>query len=161
MRSSYIDIKRELVVSSIRLETLLNEKENLHQIYLGIHSPSFEEQVHTNENKDKVIAYLYELESKKRVSGLSLSEEIEKEQYTIDNLNHALKRLESVMREDDTIEGKLFNEIVFNGTRTKKAIRNVARKEYYSERQVWRIYQNIKSDIRLAIDGGTNDDCRN
>lgn len=158
MRNCYIDLKREQVASGIRLETLMNEKEILSQAYLGIHSPSFEEQIHTNENKDKVVQYLYELETKKRISGLSLSEEIEKEQYTFDNLNHALKRLESVMREDDTIDGKLFNEIVFNGLGIKKAIKKVARNEYYSERQIWRIYRQIRSDIRLAINGGKGND---
>ena len=145
----YTDTKIEYEIAKMRLNTLLNKKEEIYIKYFGIKSPSkFSEVPLSHSYEDKMVEYLNEVEIEKR-NGLTLQEEIESIKKEIARLEAVLKEMEIRLAKLNGIEDKLYYEIVVNKKKVTEAVEYIAETCYTSDKNVWKTYYpKIKDDIR-------------
>lgn len=145
----YTDTKIEYELAKMRLNTLLNKKEEIYTKYFGIKSPSkFSEVTISHSYKDKMIEYLNELEEEKR-NGVTLQEEIENVKKEIERLEAVLNDMEKRLAKLNGIEDRLYYEIVVNKKKVTEAVEYIADTFYLTDRTVWKnYYSKIKGDIK-------------
>ena len=153
--SYYTDTKIEYELASKRLKILQERKEEIWQKYFGIKSPQWDKITVASSypNEDKMVLYLSEIERESNNSP-SLVESIAKAESDVLWLKNAISDMEMVLAKTDTIEGKLYYLIAVKQMSVNKAIKEVAEKEYMSEKNIWKTYYpKIKDQIRKLRKG--------
>lgn len=146
----YTDTLIEYKLAKLRLKHLLEKKEELYVMYLGLKSPQLGEEAPqvSKVNRDKMIAYLNALEEV-RYNGLSLNEEIKIVSNEVDTLESIVESMTKSISSLEGIEGKLYYEIVVNNRKPTDAVKYIAESEHISEPVIWHKYYNkIKYDIK-------------
>ncbi|MDO4378962.1 MAG: hypothetical protein Q4C64_07540 [Erysipelotrichia bacterium] len=147
----YTDTVVEYELAKLRRKSLLEKKEEIYVKYFGIKSSSrFDSeppQANTSVNRDKMVLYLNEIELVEH-NGVTLKQEIETVEMQIKRLENEIAEMERLLSKLDSIEGKLYFEIVVNRKKVSEAVSCVADKYYTSESSIWHTYYpKIKGDI--------------
>lgn len=146
--SSYIDTLNELKILNARLDYLMQKQHELAVKFLGVKSPSLDGMPKTSGDKDKMIEYLFEFEQRQQSNGKSLKEETDEIYQEMKMLIEKLREMESILKKFESIEYRLFYLIAVEGMKAKAAVEKTARDYHYSERNVWRSYDLIKTDLK-------------
>lgn len=149
---SYTDTKCELEMAKTRLSLLMDRKEKLYCKYFPLTPKLKEVMVDGGEhNNDKMADYLHELHEIDIGTGKSLAEEITYQQRNVNKLQTYLNNMTDTLSKMSGLEYKLYYEIVVKGVNISKAVNNVAEANNVDASTVWRLYKQIKKDVKKVI----------
>lgn len=146
---TYTNTKCELEMAKTRLSLLMDRKEQLYAKYFPVTQKIKDDVIKGgNQDKDKMAAYVHELNEVDIGTGRSLAQEIEYQRDIVDKFKRYLNEMTDALSKMRGIEYSLYYEIVVNGINTSRAVSIVAERYNISDRNMWKYhYKKIKKDV--------------
>ena len=147
---TYTNTKCELEMAKLRLNVLMDRKEQLYCKHFPI-TPTLKDVVVSggDRNRDKMADYVHELNEVDIGTGRSLAQEIEYQREIVDKLARYIKDMSDALEKMNGIEYALYYEIVVKGTRISRAVSNVAERYNKDDGTIWKYhYPKIKKEIK-------------
>lgn len=147
---TYTNTKCELEVAKTRLNLLMDRKEQLYAKYFPVTQKLKDDIIKGgSQDKDKMAAYVHELNEVDIGTGRSLAQEIDYQRAVVDKFKRYIDEMTETLSKMRGIEYTLYYEIVVNGVNTSKAVSNVAERYNRDDHTIWKYHYNkIKSDVK-------------
>lgn len=147
---TYTNTKCELEMAKIRLNLLMDKKEQLYCKYFPVTQKIKDDVIKGGEkDNDKMAKYVHELNEVDIGTGRSLAQEIEYQRAVVDKLKRYLIDMNETLKKMRGIEYSLYYEIVVNGVRISKAVSIVAERYNVDDHTIWKYHYNkIKKDVK-------------
>jgi len=148
---NYNDTKNELEVAQLRLNYLLDKKEDLYVKYCGMTIPKLDDvRVQTSTvNKDTMAKYMEELTKINPNTGLSLDQEIEQQYNVVSKLKYYLNLMDYNLKNMKALEYKLYYFIVIDGRGITSGVNHLANVTNKDPRTIWKYYYpKIEKEIK-------------
>ena len=147
---TYTNTKCELEMAKIRLNLLMDKKEQLYCKYFPVTQKLKDDVIKGGEkDNDKMAKYVHELNEVDIGTGRSLAQEIEYQRAVVDKLKRYLIDMNETLKKMRGIEYSLYYEIVVNGVRISKAVSIVAERYNVDDHTIWKYHYNkIKKDVK-------------
>ena len=147
---TYTNTKCELEMAKIRLNLLMDRKEQLYAKYFPI-TQQIKDDVISGGKKDndRMAMYVHELNEVDIGTGFSLAQEIEYQRSVIERDTQYLNEMNETLNKNSGIEHSLYYEIVIKGTGISRAVGNIAERYNKDNDTIWKYhYSKIKKDIK-------------
>ena len=147
---TYTNTKCELELAKIRLNLLMDRKEQLYAKYFPITQKIKDDVIKGgSRDNDKMAQYVHELNEIDIGTGRSLAEEIEYQRKVIYKLKRYVSDMNETLSKMTGIEYALYYEIVVKGINPSRAVSNVAERYNKDDHTIWKYHYNkIKNDVK-------------